>query len=89
MAKRWRIGPKAPIRALTVGAAHLEPADQVAEQISLFDLGILHAPGDGEADRARRERLEAVVDLLRKKHGEGAISLGFREGEGVGPDGAE
>ena len=65
----WRIGD--PIRALTVGVTKLTPANEAAEQLSLFDL-----MGDEAADRDKRERLEAAVEALRRKHGDGSITLG-------------
>ena len=74
MREHWRFGE--PIRALTVGVTKLLPADQVSEQLSMFD------PDDGDrARRERRERLEAAVDALRRKHGDGSIHLGPGEEE--------
>ena len=73
----WRIGD--PIRALTVGVSKLAPADAVTEQLSLFDL-----VGDEPRDRGKRERLEAAVETLRQKHGDGSITLGYQKNEDIG-----
>ena len=78
----WRIGDKAPIRALTAGVTHLVPADQATEQLSLFSMA-----GMGEKpvmDREKQERLEAAMDKIRMKHGNGSISMGFAENEAIG-----
>ena len=72
--KHWRIGD--PIRALTVGVTRLAPADQVVEQVSFFDLG--------DTKRERQEKLEALVDALREKHGAGSITLGYQENREIG-----
>jgi DNA polymerase-4 len=82
--KHWRIGPTAPIRAMTVGLTHLVPTEEIVEQLNLFDTGLENPSMDGKVDRARQERLEAAVDLLRQRHGAHAISLGFRENEEIG-----
>lgn len=79
----WKIGPAAPIRALTVGVTHLVPADEITEQLSLFDLG-LAAPEEKKVDRERQERLEAAVDQLRRKHGKNTITLGFMDNDDIG-----
>ena len=73
----WRVGD--PIRAMTVGVTKLVPAEAASEQLSLFDL-----MGDGAEDRGKRERLEAAVDALRRKHGDGSITLGYQENEDIG-----
>ena len=73
----WREGD--PIRAMTVGVAKLLPADQAAEQLSLFDL-----MDDTARDRGRQERLEAAVAALRQKHGSASITLGCQENEDLG-----
>lgn len=73
----WRVGD--PIRAMTVGVTKLVPADEAAEQLSLFDL-----MADSGADRGKRERLEAAVEALRKKHGDGSITLGYQANEDIG-----
>ena len=74
--QHWRIGD--PIRALTVGVTKLAPADQVVEQVSLFDLT------SGSQRRERQEKLETLVDALRDKHGAGSITLGYQENREIG-----
>ena len=81
--KHWNIGPAQPIRALTVGVTRLCPADQVVEQMSLFDLG------EGKTKREKQERLETLVDALRDKHGEGSITLGYQENKEIGVERGE
>lgn len=71
----WNIGTLAPIRALTVGITGLLPADQVVEQLSLFDF----QDNSEKKDRSKQEKLEATVDLLRQKHGDRAITLGIQK----------
>jgi len=73
----WRPGD--PIRAMTVGVSRLAAVEEVVEQLSLFDLM------DGtDGDRTRRERLEAAVDALRRKHGDGSITLGYQQNDAIG-----
>ena len=79
--QHWRIGD--PIRALTVGVTRLSPADQVIEQVSLFDLT------SGSQRRERLENLEKLVDALREKHGEGSITLGYQENKEIGVERGE
>ena len=76
----WQIGQNAPIRALTVGVTGLVPADRAAQQTSLFDLlsDAREDAGSGKL-REKQEKLEAAVDTLRRKYGDGTITLGFRE----------
>lgn len=83
MQKHWNIGPAQPIRALTVGVTKLCPADQVVEQMSLFDVE------EGKAKREKQEKLEALVDALREKHGEGSITLGYQENKEIGVERSE
>jgi hypothetical protein len=71
--QHWHMGD--PIRALTVGVTKLVPADQVVEQVSLFD---------DNAERGKQEKLEMLVDELRDKHGEGSITLGYQENREIG-----
>ncbi len=80
----WRVGQAAPIRALTIGVTHLTPANEIAEQLSLFDAGLFDPAQEWKVDRARQEQLEAAVDRLRRKHGADVLSLGFRENEEIG-----
>ena len=79
--QHWRIGD--PIRALTVGVTRLSPADQVIEQVSLFDLT------SGSQRRERQESLEKLVDALRDKHGEKSITLGYQENKEIGVERGE
>ena len=64
---------------MTVGVTKLAPDGDVAEQVSMFDL-----MGDAAAGRDRRERLEAAVEALRVKHGDGSITLGYQQNEDIG-----
>jgi len=78
----WHIGQRAPIRALTAGVTHLVPADQATEQLSLFAMA-----GMGESssmNREKQEKLEAAMDKIRMKHGNGSISMGYAENEAIG-----
>ena len=75
--QHWRIGN--PIRALTVGVSKLLPADQVTEQVSLFDIA-----SNQRASREKQEKLEVLVDELRQKHGETSITLGYQENRDIG-----
>ena len=78
----WNIGSSAPIRAMTVGVTHLVPVDEVAEQLSLFDMGVVN---DGkQINRERQKRLEEAVDQLRQKHGMGSITHGIRDNADIG-----
>lgn len=63
----WREG--APIRALTVTAENLVPAEDAAEQISLFD----QIP---QKRREKRESIERAVLALRQKYGKDSVRLG-------------
>lgn len=76
VAENWHIGPDQPIRALTAGVTKLVPASEAAEQLSLFDLT--------SASRERQEQLEAAVEALRLKHGDGVITLGYQHNEEIG-----
>ena len=72
----WRAGD--PIRAITVGVEKLVDAEAATEQLTLFDL-----MGQG-ASRQKRERLEAAVEDLRKKYGDGSVTLGIQENADIG-----
>ena len=61
--------PPEPVRALTVTAISLTPEAETYEQTDLFTAG--EAP-----ERARRERLEAAMDGIRRKYGSGSIAFG-------------
>jgi len=80
----WTAGRSTPIRALTVGVTGLTDADNMEQQLSIFDLGLGGEAESGAPDRERQERLEAVVDKLRQKHGKKTITLGFIENEDIG-----
>ena len=73
----WFIGEKAPIRAITVGVTKLLPADQAGDQIDMFDLlGTSNPAKPGTAQREKQEKLEAAVDIIRKRFGSSTITLG-------------
>lgn len=59
--------PKAPIRALTVTAQNLIPAEQAGEQLDLF------AP-NASPKREKVERIERAMDGIRGKFGKTAIT---------------
>ena len=73
----WREGD--PIRAITVGVSKLVPAEAAAEQLSLFDF-----MGSGAESREKRERLEAAVEDLRRKYGDGSVTLGYQDDAQIG-----
>ena len=72
----WMIGPLQPIRALTVSVLKLVSLEDEIEQISLFDTE--------NEKRSRQDKLEQVVDDLRKKHGIDVIRLGSQENREIG-----
>ncbi|MBR3019979.1 MAG: hypothetical protein IKH57_23370, partial [Clostridia bacterium] len=77
----WSIGESAPIRALTVGVTKLIPAEEEAEQVSLFDL----MGGDQQKKkREKQDKLEAAVYALRQKKSGDTITLGFHKNEDIG-----
>ena len=83
----WAIGEKAPIRAMTLGVTKLVPAEQAGEQTDLFDS--LALPGAAKPTQARREKmekLEAAVDLIRRRFGSAMIALGNQQNEEIGID---
>ncbi len=59
--------PRAPVRALTVTAQNLLPADQAVEQLDLLS-------PDAVPRRDKVEKLERAMDGIRGKYGKGAIS---------------
>ena len=63
----WR--ETAPVRALTVTAQHLVPAETSQEQICLMD-----AAG---TQRSRLEGMEKAMQRLRGKYGAGCIAMGY------------
>ena len=56
-----------PVRALTVTAIYLSPADEAGAQLDLLS-------GDLDRKRERLEKLEGAMDSIRSKYGKGAIS---------------
>ena len=79
----WRIGD--PIRALTVGVSKLAHADEVVEQMSLFDaLPIADQAESSASRRERQEKLESLMDELRGRYGENSITLGYQENRDIG-----
>lgn len=63
----WKSG--APIRALTLTAQNLIPEDEAAEQLGLFQ-------PEEPVRRDKAEKLERVMDGLRKKYGHDAVTTG-------------
>jgi DNA polymerase-4 len=59
--------PRAPVRALTITAQNLLPADQAGEQLDLL------SPG-ASPQREKVEKLERAMDGIRDKFGQEAIS---------------
>lgn len=66
--RSWKKG--APIRALTLTAQNLVGEGEAAEQQDLF------APHASER-REKAEKVERVMDSLRKKYGRGAVTTGL------------
>ena len=56
-----------PVRALTVTAIYLLPADEAGAQLDLLSV-------DRDEKRRRLERLEGTLDAIRAKYGPGAIA---------------
>ena len=56
-----------PVRALTVTAIYLIPANEAGAQMDLFS-------GEQEQKRKRLEKLEGAMDTIRAKYGPGAIA---------------
>ena len=82
LTKHWRIGD--PIRALTVGVGRLEHADEVIEQLDMFDiLSSTVAQESGKVmnvrSREKQEKLETLMDELRGRYGQNSITLGYQE----------
>jgi len=68
----WK--PPTPIRALTVTAIHLVQESEAYEQVDLFT-----APAAPK--REKMEKLEGVMDQIRKKYGGGSIVFGAAQPE--------
>lgn len=79
--KHWEIGPRCPIRALTVGVGRLTDERDEVRQTTLFDGETENAAGP---DRSRQEKLESAVDALRLRFGNEAITLGYQENREIG-----
>ena len=73
----WHIGEHAPIRAITIGVSKLIRADEDVEQVSLLD-------DEDTEKRKKQDRLETVIDALRRKTGEKAVTRGFQKNEDIG-----
>jgi DNA polymerase-4 len=90
LTRNWRIGD--PIRALTVGVGRLAHADEVVEQIGMFDnlsSTVVLKPGEGSKQlytrsREKQEKLETLMDELRGKYGQKSITLGYQENKDIG-----
>jgi DNA polymerase-4 len=78
--ENWKIGD--PIRAITVGVSHLVPANEVTEQLDLFDL--LGSPEESGKMREKQDKVEAAMDALRQKMGNMAVTLGVQRNEDIG-----
>lgn len=66
-----------PIRALTVTAMNLLPADAGGEQIGFFD-------AERDEKREKNTRIEGTVDTIRNRFGRGAIATGAVLGSDFG-----
>ncbi len=73
----WQIGEYAPIRAITIGVSKLIPADEDIEQVSLLE-------DEDTEKRKKQDKLETVIDDLRKKTGDKAVTRGFQKNEDIG-----
>ena len=64
-----------------MGVTKLIPAEEEAEQVSLFDL----MGGDQQKKkREKQDKLEAAVYALRQKKGSNTITLGFQKNDDIG-----
>ena len=79
--ENWKIGEKAPIRALTVGVTKLISAEEEVQQVDLFEM---LSEDTQKKKRERQDKLEAAVYALRKKMGNQSITLGFQQNEEIG-----
>lgn len=61
----WNMGN--PVRAMTVTAIYLLPAEDAGTQLDLFTQ-------DQHQRRERLEKLEGALDAIRAKYGDGAIA---------------
>ena len=63
----WKVG--VPIRLLSITGLNLLPAEEAAEQLSLFH------PPQAEGGGAKRESLEKTLDAIRGRFGSRSVSL--------------
>ena len=82
MEANWFSGD--PIRALTVGVSKLAPADEIVEQVTLFDAMPAPGPRAGHEQRQRQEALEKLMDEVRHRYGESSLTLGYQENKDIG-----
>ncbi len=73
----WQIGEYAPIRAITIGVSKLIRAEEDVEQVSLLD-------DEDTEKRKKQDKLETVIDALRRKTGDKAVTRGFQKNEDIG-----
>ncbi len=73
----WHIGENALIRAITIGVSKLIRADEDVEQVSLLD-------DEDTKKRKKQDKLETVIDALRRKTGDKAVTRGFQKNEDIG-----
>ncbi len=73
----WQIGEYAPIRAITIGVSKLIRADEDVEQVSLLE-------DEDTEKRKKQDKLETVIDALRRKTGDKAVTRGFQKNEDIG-----
>lgn len=72
---------RSPVRMITVTAANLIPAEQAAQQLSLFE--------QQPQKREKLHRLESAIDSVREKFGRNAISTGAVIGSHIGLNDSE
>lgn len=81
----WHIGAS-PIRALTIGVTQLVLEEEDSHQMNLFELGLADDQNRQKPplDLQRQEKLENAMEKIRRKHGSGAISMGYHVNEDIG-----
>ena len=75
-----------------MGVGRLAHADEVIEQIGMFDnlsSTVVLKPGEGSKriytrSREKQEKLETLMDELRGKYGQKSITLGYQENKDIG-----
>ena len=75
----WNLG--APVRMLAVSGTALVPDGAPEEQLCFFE------PADRSRGRARQEKLESALDVIRDKYGSGSVVSGALLNEDLGLDG--